>query len=69
MIDKTKKMMYDKKNNSFTYFLYALALLFIYLKLTVQITWSWWLVLSPIWIPMVIGFIVGFIKGFLKEFK
>lgn len=30
-------------------FLGLLAILFIGLKLTNQITWSWWWVLSPIW--------------------
>lgn len=28
-----------------------LAIVFITLKLTGHITWSWWWVLSPIWIP------------------
>lgn len=28
-----------------------LAILFIALKLTHYIDWSWWLVLSPLWIP------------------
>lgn len=32
-------------------FLGALALLFIGLKLTGHIMWSWWWVLSPIWLP------------------
>jgi hypothetical protein len=31
------------------YFLPALALLFIALKLTNHIAWSWWLVTSPLW--------------------
>ena len=31
-----------------------LAILFIGLKLTGVITWSWWWVLSPIWIPFAI---------------
>ncbi len=31
-----------------------LAILFIGLKLGGVITWSWWWVLSPIWLPMVI---------------
>ena len=31
-----------------------LAILFIALKLTGVITWSWWWVLSPIWIPALI---------------
>lgn len=36
-----------------------LFLIFLILKLTNLITWSWWWVFSPIWIPIVIlGFIV-----------
>ena len=31
-----------------------LAVLFIGLKLTGYITWSWWWVLSPLWIPLVV---------------
>ena len=31
-----------------------LLLLFIALKLTGHITWSWWWVLSPIWIPIAV---------------
>lgn len=33
-------------------FLGALTILFIALKLTHIIDWSWWWVLSPIWIPV-----------------
>lgn len=38
-------------------FLPALAILFIALKLAHQIEWSWFLVLSPLWLPfaLVIG--------------
>ncbi len=32
-----------------------LTILFIGLKLTNQISWSWWWVLSPIWIPIAIA--------------
>jgi hypothetical protein len=32
-----------------------LAILFIGLKLTHHIDWSWWWVLSPLWIPMSIA--------------
>lgn len=41
-------------------FLGALTILFIALKLTHVIDWSWWWVLSPIWIPVavVLGIIV-----------
>lgn len=31
-----------------------LAILFITLKLTSVISWSWWWVLAPIWIPAII---------------
>ena len=32
-----------------------LAIVFITLKLTGHIDWSWWWVLSPFWIPIVIA--------------
>lgn len=32
-------------------FLPMLAVLFIGLKLTNYLTWSWWVILSPLWIP------------------
>ena len=48
----------------------VLGLIFITLKLTGYITWSWLWVLSPFWIPIAIGlliflivFIVAFIRG------
>jgi hypothetical protein len=40
-----------------------LGLLFIGLKLTGHIAWSWWWVLSPFWIPVLIGILV-FILAF-----
>jgi len=39
-------------------FLTLLTILFIGLKLTKHIDWSWWWVLSPIWIPAIIAVIV-----------
>jgi hypothetical protein len=39
-------------------FLGALTILFIALKLTRVIDWSWWWVLSPIWIPIAIVLLV-----------
>ena len=41
-------------------FLGALTILFIALKLTNVIDWSWWWVLTPLWIPVavVLGIIV-----------
>lgn len=46
----------------------ALAILFIALKLLNQITWSWWWVLSPIWIPFVIIFVVLLVIGSIMLF-
>ena len=44
-------------------FLPALTLIFITLKLTGTIGWSWWWVLAPLWIPILIGgvIVIGFI--------
>ena len=40
-----------------------LLLIFIVLKLTNNISWSWWWVLSPIWLPLVlVTFIFGIIE-------
>jgi hypothetical protein len=50
-----------------------LTILFIGLKLTGHITWSWWWVLSPIWITagfvMSILFVVGVIMLIVKLIK
>lgn len=47
-----------------------LTCVFIALKLTDVINWSWWWVLGPIWIPIVlalgVGMIIGIVKAFLK---
>ncbi len=39
-------------------FLGLLCIVFIVLKLTKVISWSWWAVLSPIWAPIIIGIVV-----------
>ena len=57
------------KNNYKSYFLDNLTILFIYLKLTEQITWSWFFVLSPILISMFLGFVVAFIVGLYLGFS
>lgn len=54
-----------KTKRRFT-FVEGLLLLFIGLKLTGYITWSWWWVLAPMWIPAVLAFlfvILYFITG------
>lgn len=51
-----------------------LTLIFITLKLTNNIDWSWWWVLSPLWIPVAIVLVVvvvvillAIIAGFGKD--
>jgi hypothetical protein len=39
----------------------ALALLFIGLKLGHVIDWSWWWVLSPLWIPVALALFAAFV--------
>lgn len=39
----------------------VLAIVFIVLKLVGVISWSWWWVLSPIWIPIVLILILAVI--------
>jgi len=36
----------------------ALTIVFIILKLTDVIGWSWWWVLSPLWIPWLVFFLI-----------
>lgn len=42
-----------------------LTTLFVGLKLTGQIDWSWWWVLSPIWIPFIIAVLTLVIIGLI----
>lgn len=41
-----------------------LAIVFITLKLTGYIAWSWWWVLAPLWIPFALVFTVLFLVFF-----
>ena len=58
-------------------FLGALTILFIALKLTHVIDWSWWWVLAPIWIPIVVvlgiiaivAIVVLFVKFIINELR
>lgn len=48
----------------------ALTLVFVTLKLTEVIDWSWWWVLSPLWLEiafMVVLFIIALLVVFTKE--
>lgn len=52
-------------------FTQILTLIFIVLKLTDYITWSWLWVLSPLWIPVafILGlFVVAFVVVFVVDF-
>lgn len=43
-----------------------LFIVFLVLKLTDHIAWSWWWVTAPVWIPVLVGMgILGIIGGFL----
>lgn len=42
----------SKKTSGGVGFFGALTLLFIALKMTGHIAWSWWWVLAPMWIPI-----------------
>jgi hypothetical protein len=51
-------------------FIWGLTLLFIGLKLTDHIVWSWWWVLSPLWLPLsVILAGILFLAVFSKTFR
>lgn len=53
----------NKKRMSFSMsFLGTLTLIFIFCKLTGSITWSWWWVLSPLWLGwLIIISIIGLV--------
>ena len=46
--------MQTKQQTTSIGFLGVLTLIFITLKLTGYITWSWWWVLSPLWLPLAV---------------
>lgn len=46
----------------------ALAIVFITLKLVDVIDWSWWWVLSPIWIPWGIVLAILVLAGIVRVF-
>jgi hypothetical protein len=55
-------------NNGGIGFIGLLTILFIGLKLTGYIAWSWWWVLSPLWIGFAVVFglaVIAFIIAFL----
>lgn len=47
-------------------FLGLLGIIFIVLKLTAVITWTWWLVLLPLYGGLVLWLLIIFISGLIK---
>jgi hypothetical protein len=45
-----------------------LTIVFITLKLTGYINWSWWWVLSPVWILLLIGIVLAILYAFAKAY-
>lgn len=50
---RNNKMERERTSASWIGFFGLLAIVFIALKLTGHINWSWWLVLGPLWMPPV----------------
>ena len=62
--------MEDKNNTSYGInFLELLAIVFIALKLMGYIQWSWWLVLSPLWFPIIPIIILILVLIIIELFK
>ena len=47
-------------------FLETLTIVFIVLKLTEVVTWSWWMVFSPIWAGYAVIFLSAFAVAFMR---
>jgi hypothetical protein len=60
--------MSDNKSNGIG-FGGVLTVLFVGLKLTGYIDWSWWWVTSPITIPITLGIVIGFIGLIIEMFR
>jgi len=43
----------------------VLFLVFLVLKLTGNIDWSWWWVTSPLWIPLTLGVVIMGVLGLI----
>jgi len=43
----------------------VLFLVFLILKLTGNIDWSWWWVTSPLWVPLTLGIVIMGILGLI----
>ena len=45
----------------------VLFLIFLILKLTDNIDWSWWWVTSPLWIPAVFVIVIDDVRSIIKD--
>lgn len=54
-------------NNGGISFTGLLAIVFIVLKLTGVVNWSWWWVLAPIWITIILAIIIILVTYILKK--
>lgn len=59
MHNETHKTMSEKSSNSAIGPFSVLFFIFLTLKLTNYIDWSWWWVTAPIWIPIAFMIFVG----------
>lgn len=58
--------MSKESSNSGVSFMGMLTILFIALKLTNYIDWSWWWVLSPMWLPVSVLLIAAGLLSVIK---
>lgn len=59
----------SKNNSTGIGFTGLLTIAFIVLKLMGHITWSWWWVLSPMWISFLVGLVLVVLVVLLKLWK
>ena len=61
--------MSNKVSNNSTSIATILGVVFVVLKLTNYIDWSWWYVTLPFWIGFVVAFVIGVIYIIYTHFK
>lgn len=59
----------EKSSGSGIGFCGMLTILFIGLKLTNFIDWSWWWVLAPLWLPIILVIVGVFVAGLIRLFR
>jgi hypothetical protein len=64
-----RSMTTEGTKNSTINIVWVLFVVFLVLKLTNQINWSWWWVTSPIWIPSVVSIFILSIVLFISKGK